>query len=266
MLVLLKKYLWILLISYKNHTIYVYDVIWNILIFWLRIAIISLLLKTIYLAGDTQTIGWFTVVQLSIAMMFSQVISVSKPDITKLIDFDIKSWKISSYMLNPISYVWFKFFENFAGFLFNVVVFMVLGILIILLIFGELTTSMFWVFGWIVMILLSMLISFFGYMLMGLFAFFVEDSQPFRWIYSKIDMLLGWDILPLTFLPWIWQTIAFSLPFAYWGYTAGLVFSNFSVNTFLFFFFVQLIWIIVFVILCLRIYSVWKKKMNINWG
>ncbi len=262
---MLKKYLQILCISYKNHTVYVYDVIWNMFIFWLRIVIISLLLKTIYVAGDMNLIGWFTVVQLSIAMMFSQVIAVSKPDITKLIDFDIKSWKISSYMLNPISYVRFKFFENFAGFLFNVVVFVVLGSLIILLMFGEITTSMYWTFGWVIMILFSMLISFFGYMLMGLFAFFVEDSQPFRWIYSKMDMLLWWNILPLPFLPWIWQTVAFSLPFAYWWYTAGLVFSSFSVNTFLFFFFVQLIWIFLLMLFCLWIYRMGKKNMNINW-
>jgi ABC-type uncharacterized transport system permease subunit len=60
-----------------------------------------------------------------------------------------------------------------------------------------------------------MLVVFFSYTLIGLFAFYVEDIEAFRFIYSKFDMILGGNIMPIPFLPHILQTIAYATPFAY---------------------------------------------------
>jgi ABC-2 type transport system permease protein len=65
-----------------------------------------------------------------------------------------------------------------------------------------------------------MLVNFFGYFMIGLLAFYTEDADSFRLLYSKLDMFLGGNILPIPFMPALMQTIAFASPFAYAGYTA----------------------------------------------
>ena len=262
---MLKKYFQILFISYKNHTFYFYDFLWNWIIFILRIIIISLLFKSIYAHSQTDIISWFTVIELSIALVFAQTIAVSKPTIWQQIDSDIKSGKISSYMLNPISYIWFKFFENISTFLFNSLVFLPLWLWIVFLMFWYLPLDIFWILWAIILFLWALFINFFWYMIVWLIAFFTEDSESFRWIYSKADMIFWWNILPLPFLPGLMFKLAYILPFAYSWYTAWLVFSSFETNTFLEYFIIQWIWIFIFIILCSTIYYFARKKLTINW-
>lgn len=261
----MKKYFQILFISYKNHTVYMYDIIWNMMIFVLRIIVISLLFKTIYTYNQTDIISWFSVIQLSIALVFAQTIAVSKPAIWHQIDSDIKSWKISSYMLNPISYIWFKFFENISTFLFNIIIFLSLWMLVVFLMFFEINFSISWFLWSIILTFWAIFIAFFWYMMVGLLAFFIEDSESFRWIYSKTDMLFWWNILPLPFLPPFILSIAYMFPFAYGWYTAWLIFSNFELFLFLKYLFIQIVWIILFIVVCTILYYFARKKLNINW-
>gem|GEM_PF-5258119 len=42
-----------------------------------------------------------------------------------------------------------------------------------------------------------MMISFFGYMMVGLLGSYTEDTDSFRLVYSKLDLLFGGNILPI---------------------------------------------------------------------
>jgi ABC-type uncharacterized transport system permease subunit len=65
-----------------------------------------------------------------------------------------------------------------------------------------------------------MLVSFFGYFMVGLLAFYTEDADSFRLLYAKMDLFFRGNILPIPFMPIFLQTIGFALPFVYAGYTA----------------------------------------------
>jgi ABC-type uncharacterized transport system permease subunit len=54
------------------------------------------------------------------AVIIAQVIVTSAPRISDEIQFDVKSGKISTYLLNPISYIKYKFLEFFPVFLYNI--------------------------------------------------------------------------------------------------------------------------------------------------
>ena len=122
------------------------------------------------------------------------------------------------------------------------------------------------VLAFLVLIIGGMFITFFGYMLVGLSAFFLEDSEALRWIYSKLDMLFGGNILPLPFLPPFLQTIAFHSPFAAGGYTAGLMLVGFDTQKFLFYLGVQVFWIVFYIFSCLGIYEFARKRLVVNGG
>jgi len=56
--------------------------------------------------------------------------------------------------------------------------------------------------------------------MVGLLAFYTEDADSFRLLYSKLDLIFGGNILPIPFMPLFLQGIAFASPFVYAGYTA----------------------------------------------
>ena len=60
-----------------------------------------------------------------------------------------------------------------------------------------------------------MVLAFFGYMMVGLFGFYTEDTDAFRILYSRLDLVFGGNILPVPFMPALLQTISFALPFVY---------------------------------------------------
>ena len=111
-----------------------------------------------------------------------------------------------------------------------------------------------------------MFVSFFGYMLIGLCSFFMEDSEALRWIYSKFDMVFGGNMLPLPFLPPLLQTFAFFSPFAASGYTAGLVFIGFDAQKFALYLGIQLVWIFIYIAACLGLYEFARKRLVVNGG
>jgi ABC-type uncharacterized transport system permease subunit len=72
----------------------------------------------------------------------------------------------------------------------------------------------------VVLIIGALTVQFLGYTAMALFAFFWEDTESLRFLYSKGEMVLGGNIVPISILPPFIGMIAFFSPFASSGYTA----------------------------------------------
>lgn len=262
----MKKILTILQISYKNHIAYLPDIIWTNIILVLRILVISILYWFLYSNFSIDNkIAWFTVIQVTYAVIIAQVIVTSKPRIVDEIQKDVKSGKIASYLLNPINYIYFKFLEFFPIFIHNIVIWLTIGLFIWFLVLGVFPITLWGIFGWLILLLWSMLNVFFAYMIIWLLAFYIEEVEAFRFIYSKADMILWWNLIPIPFLPPILQTIAFASPFAYFWYTTGLVFSSFDLHLFVKYLSIQIIWLSIHILVCVLLYNNAKKKLVINW-
>ena len=262
----MKKILHILLISYKNYTAYLSDIVGINIILALRIVVISVLYAYLYKNfANNGVISWFTIEQITYALITAQVVSTAKPKIADEIQLDVKSWRVSIYLLNPFSYIYFKFLEFFPIFLHNIIIWLGIWLLIWFLILWTFPLTIWWIFWWIILLIWSMLTVFFWYMIIWLLSFYTEDSEAFRFIYSKADMILWGNIIPIPFLPEILQTIAYLSPFAYFWYTTGLVFSNFEMLTFLKYLLIQVVWIIINLWICIVLYNHAKNKLTINW-
>ena len=263
----MKKIFSILYTSYKNYTAYFWDIVWINIIFILRIIVIAILYGYLY---NNFWVDWkisgFSIEQVTYAVIIAQVISTSKPKITDEIEYDVKSWKIASYLLNPLNYIYFKFLEFFPIFIHNVIISLTLWLIIWFFILWVFPINFWWMIWWFILLVWSMLTVFFWYMTVWLLSFYVETNEPFRFLYSKADMILWWNLIPIPFLPWILQTIAFLSPFAYFGYTTWLVFSNFEFYTFLKYFSIQITWLLINLTICVALYNHAKNKLTINWG
>jgi len=263
----MQKTLSIIVTTYKNHITYLADMIGINIIFVLRIIVIVTLYKYLYSNfWVNDLINWFTLAQIAFALIVAQAVSTSSPKIVHEISMDVKSWKIWVYLLNPINYLQYKFLEFFPVFLHNISIWIIIWFSLWYLLVWVFPVTLLWFFAWIIMLLWSMVAVFFWYMSIWLLAFYTEDVEAFRYIYSKLDMILWWNLLPLPFLPPVLQTIAFLSPFAYFGYTTGLVFSGVEITTFLEYISIQIFWIIANISICIFIYNKAKNKLTINGG
>lgn len=251
--------------GYKNYTAYIHDILWINIVFIVRISVIIFLYKAIYQMSGTTSISGFTLEQLIRSLIFVQAIVLAKPRITEEIGSDIKSGKIWIFLLNPISYIRFKFFEHMPRFLYNLGITLVLWLWVGYLFIGSINTNLAWTLGGIALLVGWMMVAFFGYMMVGLLWFYTEETDSFRLIYSKFDLLFGGNILPIWFMPPWLQTVTFLSPFAYSGYTAGLLFVSFNTHKFVQYLGMQRLWIAIFVTICTLIYIHGKKKVTINW-
>lgn len=257
----------IIITTYKNHIVYLSDIIGINIIYLLRVIVIVTLYKYLYKNFQVNDlINWFTLAQVTFAVIVTQAVSTAKPKVVDEVSLDVKSGKISVYLLNPINYIQYKFIEFFPVFLHNLVIWLFIWFILWYLLLWVFPVTLYWFFAWIFLLLLSMITVFFWYMSIWLLAFYTEDVEAFRYIYSKLDMILWWNLLPLPFLPSILQTIAFLSPFAYFWYTSWLVFSSFEMNTFLKYLLIQVIWITINISICIFIYNKAKNRLTINWG
>lgn len=262
----MQKIIRILLTAYKNYIVYIPDIIWVNLILVLRLIVIITLYKYLYSTySQDNLIFWFTLTQITYAVIIAQVVSTSKPKVVDEIAQDVKSWKIWIYLLNPINYILFKFLEFFPTFMQNVGFWLIFWLILWFLTTWVFPITLFWFLAWILLLIWSMLVVFFSYTFIWLLSFYTEDIEAFRFIYSKLDMIFGWNILPIPFLPWVLQTIAYASPFAYFWYTSGLVFVSFDFMTFLKYLSIQLFWLLLTLVSCYLLFNKASKKLTINW-
>jgi ABC-2 type transport system permease protein len=99
----------------------------------------------------------------------------------------------------------------------------------------------------------------------GLLSFFIEDSKPLYWIYSKFILVLG-TIFPIEFFPvWARGILKYSPIYAV-SYGPARLFVNFSWNNFILVIISQLCYIIISYLICLLLYKKGVKKLNVNGG
>lgn len=126
----MNKYLSIFAIAYKNHHVYLTDILGMNVIFVLRIIVIITLYRAIFEMSGGVNVGGYSLEQLSWALIITQAIVTSKPRTSYDISTEIKTGKIVTYLLNPISYISFKFFSGFSQFLGNIIPGLFVGIIV----------------------------------------------------------------------------------------------------------------------------------------
>ena len=91
--------------------------------------------------------------------------------------------------------------------------------------------------------------------MIGLTAFWVEDTQPAEWLYGKVLLTIGGIFLPLDLFPDWLATIARGLPFASVAYAPARAFVGLSWPVFLPLLATQLTWLAVGSLAVLAVFS-----------
>ncbi len=259
----IRKLFAIFLISVKNHTVYIHDVIWKNISYTIRVLIILTLYKAIYKMwwGKYTT---YTIEQVAWWLIFVQALVLWRPLITDDIAQDVKSWNISVYLLNPLSYLSFAFVRNMTLYIYNAVICMSVWLILWYFYIWLWDISIRSIIFWFLLFAWSMLTQFFAYLLIWLMSFYFEEIEWFRMIYNFLDRVLGWNILPIPFFPEIVQKFIYISPFAYTWFTSWLIFAKFEPIAYRYML-IQWIWIIIFFLSAVLISLHSKKYITINW-
>lgn len=118
----------------------------------------------------------------------------------------------------------------------------------------------------ILSLLVGCCINFFIYITLALTSFWIEDNTAFFWIYSKLVFTLGGMLMPIELFPKWLQKISHYLPFSYVTYVPARLAVDFSFLNFYKHFSIQLIYMGLFFLSALVLFSRGVKNINVNGG
>lgn len=151
--------------------------------------------------------------QLLWYIAFNEWVLISIPDTQDEMEQDLRSGRLAYLLPRPISYLGATFAEAMGTLCVNL---LFLGSVTFLFTWWQVGALPFQPIGLLVVILFGLLagiVALFFRMLIGLSAFWLNEVDPFFWIWEKLLFMLGGLMLPLTVYPQWMQMIANFTPF-----------------------------------------------------
>jgi ABC-2 type transport system permease protein len=163
---------------------------------------------------SAERLGGLTLAQMLWYLVVSESIMLSGPRVAQVVDEDVRTGALAVQMVRPVSYPLYRLAttvgERAVRFTMNLAV----GSLIALLLVGSVPVTPFGLAVFALSVPLAFVVDFLGNFLIGLFAFWLEDTSGLLLIYSRMTMILGGMLIPLELFPAWLRPVLQSLPFA----------------------------------------------------
>ncbi|HEX7450631.1 MAG TPA: ABC-2 family transporter protein [Polyangiaceae bacterium] len=193
-----------------------------------RVAFYAILL-TIYgriweLVGQRSPLGRFGRADLVWYLAITEWIALSLPAIHLEIEADVRSGNVAYLLSRPISYFWLRFAEGLGTLLVRMLILGLFGFGIAYLLSGGLASGglLALVCGALTAVVAATLNLIFC-AIIGLSAFFTEDTSPLYWVWQKLAFVFGGLMFPLDMYPEAVRTVANATPFPSLLYAPGRI-------------------------------------------
>jgi ABC-2 type transport system permease protein len=153
---------------------------------------------------------------------------------------------LTIYLCRPIDYLAFSFAETIPFSLISFSLSLPVVILLISVIQIPIKLSGFVIFGFVICLVISYLLSFFCFILVGISTFYIRYIWPIRALFLAIMQVIGGELIPVDMLPPVLQHIAYILPFHLINFVpAQWILGRLSLSEFLFSTVYGIFWIII---------------------
>ena len=263
----MKKYLFIFKSEIMSNIQYITNILFGFIGYFIMLYIFLNLWSYVY-SDPNELINGYSFKQMIWYVIFTEVIwsVLSGRKMCARISEDVKMGNIAYNINKPYSYIGYCLSTNLGSCAVRAVLYIVLGLVvgfIFLHAFPEL--SILSILAILLTFILAIVISILLIVSIGLLSFYIDDSGPLYWIYSKFILVLG-TIFPIDFFPvWLRGILKYSPIYAL-SYGPARLFVNFSWNNFILVIISQLIYLIVSYMICSLIYRKGVKKLNVNGG
>lgn len=262
----LRKYIWIGIISARSNLAYFGEVSARVIFLGVLLYVFLQLWRVTYAEAGSEKLGDLTFAQMIWYLAMAEAIVLSRPLVAQEVAQDVRTGALSIQLIRPLSYPLYRLWKNLGE---RTVCFLLNATIAILIAFVFVGLIPFTSKGLIMFALslpLAFALDFLGFFLIGLSAFWLEDTGGLVIIYSRITMILGGTLIPIELFPEALQPLLRILPFSSIVYGPSRLFVN-SDPTFLGDLFVkQGIMILVFSLCTTALYRTAVKRLFSNGG
>jgi ABC-2 type transport system permease protein len=207
---------------------------------------------------DLRRMIWYLVITESVVL--------SCPRTFDRVDQEVKAGDIAYTLTKPYSYGLFHAAGYFGNALLTLPVNFVVGASLAWIAVGPPPVSL---TIWPVVaaaVLLAIALNFAVEFMIGLSAFWFEDTFAFYWIYQKLTFTLGGLFLPLTFFPGWLKAIAQRLPFSSITYAPARLVAGEGAGTVASTIATQIGWLVVLGTIAVLVFRHGVRQVNVNGG
>jgi ABC-2 type transport system permease protein len=265
-----RKYSAIARINIQNSLAYAWDALGQGVFVTLFIFVFAQLWRATFKAQnvpDGGTIAGLTLVQTLWYFVWAELIQISKANVAITIQEEVRDGSLAYTLGRPYNYLLYHFFSAQGGVVIRMVFILTFGSAVALLEVGPLHSFRLATMPGVLLITaLAFVLDFCIMAMIGLTAFFTEDTAAFRLIYSKINFVIGGLLLPLDFLPDAVQSVVRVLPFNLVLYAPSKQFVAWDGAQFLEQVGLQIVWIAILAGLLALFFRYGARRVSINGG
>jgi ABC-2 type transport system permease protein len=262
----LRKYAWVGITSARSNLAYLGELASRTVFLFIILFIFAQLWRITYAADGAAEIGGLTLSQMLWYLGMAEAFIMSTTNPAAEIDGDVRTGALAVQLIRPMSYPLYRLGvalgERSVRFSMN----LILAIIIVTLLTGFIPFSLTGLLMFALSLPLAFVLDFLSDLMIGLCAFWLEDTNGLRLLYRRATMMLGGMMLPLTLFPDWAQPILKALPFASIIYGPAKLFVTPDASFFVEVIAKQAIFIVLYVGVVALIYRAGIQRISSNGG
>lgn len=263
----MKKYLYIYKSELMSTIQYVFNILSGFISYFIMIFIFVNLWNYLY-DSPSELINGYNKSQMIWYVIITELLwmSLNGKRLCDNISKDIKSGNIAYKINKPYNYIGYVVMNHLGSISIQFVLYLIFGIGLGIIFLGNIPSlSILNILCLLLVFILAITINILFTSFVGLFSFYIEDSSPFHWVYTKFLLILG-TLFPIEFFPKFLQPILRFSPIYVINYGPAKLFVSFDYSMFLSIIVSQIIYIFVGIFICSLVYRRGVKKLNVNGG
>jgi ABC-2 type transport system permease protein len=209
------KYLAIAWISAKSNLAYAGEVGSRLFFLGVILYIFMQLWKATFANSHATSFGGFDLPEIIWYLAATETILMSSPRVSVLIDEDVRNGTLVVQLVRPLSYPLYRLASDFGERCVRLAVTAFAAAVIATLLVGVPHNLPQGLLLFALALPGAFVLDFLGYLLVGLGAFWFEDTSGLGLLYSRFTMVLGGMLMPLELFPQAFQFWLKALPFGY---------------------------------------------------
>jgi ABC-2 type transport system permease protein len=210
----LRKYTWIGLTAARSNLAYLGEVATRAVFLAVILFIFLQLWRVTFAETGAARLGELTLGQMLWYLAMTEAITLSAPRVAQEVDQDVRTGALAVQLIRPLDYplarLWTNLGERLVRFTLNAIV----GALIALVLVGPIAFTPAGLGMFALALPMAFALDFLALFLIGMCAFWLEDTSGLALIYSRVTMILGGMLIPIELFPDTFQPILRALPFA----------------------------------------------------
>lgn len=263
----MKKYLYIFKSNLMANLQYIGNIVVGFITYFIVIFIFTNLWEYIY-SDQSKLINGYNMEQMIWYVIVTEVLwyATGGRKLCRKISDDVKSGNIAYNINKPYNYIGYSLSSHMSEATLRGVLYTIAGMVMGLVLLGPIKDFNLISIPFIILsIILATVINVLLVICIGLTAFWVEDSGPFYWVYSKLILVFG-TMFPIEYFPKLIQIILNYSPVYVTTYGPAKLFVDFDLMNCIYIFVAQLIYLVLASLLANFIYRKGVRRLNVNGG